>query len=184
MTRNFLPIYNDKRSLKGGSFSFSKICYTTNPMEKEFITQTKKEELEAELSERKTVLRDQIGERVATARALGDLSENAEYHAARSEQGKNESRIMEIESILKRAVIIERSGSGKVELGATVIVKKIGDTDEKTFMIVSDTEADIAQGKISTSSPMGSVMFGKSAGDEFSITTPRGEVSYTIISVQ
>ncbi len=153
-------------------------------MEKEFITQDKKTQLETELFERKTVIRDQIGERVATARALGDLSENAEYHAARSEQGKNESRIMEIESILKRAEIITRSTSGKVELGATVVVKKDGDTDTKTFMIVSDTEADISQNKISTSSPMGSVMVGKSAGNTFEITTPRGEVSYTIISVQ
>lgn len=153
-------------------------------MEKEFITATKKMELEAELSERKSVLRTEIGERVATARAHGDLSENAEYHAARSEQGKNESRIMEIESILKRAVIIERSNSGKVELGATVVVKKEGDTDTKTFMIVSDTEADIGQNKISTGSPMGSAMFGKQAGDQFTITTPRGEVTYQIITIE
>lgn len=153
-------------------------------MEKEFITQDKKTQLETELFERKTVIRDQIGERVATARALGDLSENAEYHAARSEQGKNESRIMEIESILKRAEIITRSTSGKVELGATVVVKKDGDTDTKTFMIVSDTEADISQNKISTSSPMGSAMVGKSTGNTFEITTPRGDVSYTIISIQ
>ena len=112
-------------------------------MEKEFITQDKKTQLETELFERKTTMRDQIGERVATARALGDLSENAEYHAARNEQGKNESRIMEIESILKRVEIITRSTSGHVELGATVIIRKDGDTDTKTFMIVSDTEADI-----------------------------------------
>lgn len=153
-------------------------------MEKEFITLTKKQELEAELFERKTTLRDAIGERVATARALGDLSENAEYHAARNEQGKNESRIMEIEDILKRAEIIQRTDSGIVELGATVVVKKQGDETEKTFMIVSETEADIAQGKISTSSPMGSAMFGKKVGEDFSMTTPRGEVCYTIISIQ
>jgi len=152
-------------------------------MEKEFITQSKKQELETELSERKTVLREEIGDRVATARAQGDLSENAEYHAARSEQGKNESRIMEIESILKRAEIITRSNSECVELGATVIVKKDGDDQEKTFMIVSDTEADIAQNKISTSSPMGSMMMNKKSGDSFTITTPRGETTYTILSV-
>ena len=153
-------------------------------MEKEFITLTKKQELEAELFERKTTLRDAIGERVATARALGDLSENAEYHAARNEQGKNESRIMEIEDILKRAEIIQRTDSGIVELGATVVVKKQGDETEKTFMIVSETEADIAQGKISTSSPMGSAMVGKKVGEDFSMITPRGEVCYTIISIQ
>lgn len=153
-------------------------------MEKEFITLEKKKELEIELFERKTTMRDAIGERVSTARALGDLSENAEYHAARGEQGENESRIMEIESILKRAEIIQRSFSGKVELGATVVVQKKGDNQEKAFMIVSETEADIAQGKISTVSPIGSAMFGKKEGEEFSMTTPRGEVVYIIKSIQ
>ena len=153
-------------------------------MEKEFITESKKAELEVELMERKTTMRDQIGERVATARALGDLSENAEYHAARGEQGKNESRIMELEDILKRAEIIKRSDSGAVELGATVIIKKDGEDIEKTFMIVSDTEADISQNKISTSSPMGSAMVNKKTGDSFEIVTPRGNVNYKIISIQ
>jgi transcription elongation factor GreA len=90
---------------------------------------------------------------------------------------------MEIESILKRAEIIERSGSDMVELGATVVVKKDGDTDTKTFMIVSDAEADIAQNKLSTNSPMGSAMVGKKTGDTFEITTPRGNVTYTIVSI-
>jgi transcription elongation factor GreA len=153
-------------------------------MEKEFITAQKKAELEIELADRKGTLRTEIGERVATARAHGDLSENAEYHTARAEQGKNESRIIEIEHILKHSEIVKRSDSGKVELGATVVVKKDGDADTKTFMIVSDTEADIGQNKISTSSPMGSMMVGKSANDTFVITTPRGDVSYIIISIQ
>jgi transcription elongation factor GreA len=152
-------------------------------MEKVFITQDKKTELEAELFQLKSVARVEIGNRVATARAFGDLSENAEYHAARNEQGKNEDRIMEIESILKRAEIIERSGSDVVELGATVVVKKDGDTDTKTFMIVSDAEADIAQNKLSTNSPMGSAMMGKKSGDTFEIITPRGSVPYTIVSL-
>lgn len=153
-------------------------------MQKELITEQKKAELETELIERKTILRTEIGERVATARAHGDLSENAEYHAARAEQGKNEARIMEIESILKHSGIVTRTNSGNVELGAIVVIKKEGDTETKTFMIVSDTEADISQNKISTSSPMGSVMIGKKAGDVFMFTTPRGDVSYTIISVE
>ncbi len=152
-------------------------------MEKEYITSEKKEALEKEVIERKTILRDEIGERVSTARALGDLSENAEYHAARGEQGVNESRIMEIESVLKRAEIIERSFSGKVELGATVVVKKEGDTELKKFMIVSDAEADIMENKVSTSSPMGSMMIDKIVGDVFTITTPRGSVNYTIESI-
>src|SRR5574343_372865 len=133
-------------------------------MEKYQVTAEKKKELEEELVHRKLTLRPEIGERVATARAHGDLSENAEYHAARSEQSKNESRIIELEEILKRATVIERSGSTSVELGATVVVRKVDDGGEKTYMIVSDTEADIEQNKISTSSPMGSAMVGKSAG--------------------
>ena len=91
---------------------------------------------------------------------------------------------MEIESILKRAVIIERSGATWVELGATVVIKKVSDNTEKTFMIVSDTEADIAKDKISTSSPMGAAMVGKSVGDHFTITTPRGDVEYVIVSIE
>ncbi len=152
-------------------------------MEKELITQEKLTQLEQELQDLKTVQRPLVGDRVATARALGDLSENAEYHAARSEQGKLESRIMEIESILKRAVIIKRSGSANVELGATVVVQKDGDTDTKTFMIVSDTEADLAQGKLSINSPMGLAILGKNAGDSFEMVTPRGAVSYKLIDV-
>lgn len=153
-------------------------------MEPELITQEKLDQLNDELHHLKTVERPLIGERVATARALGDLSENAEYHAARSQQGKNESRIMEIESILKRAVILKKSESGKVELGATVVVLKDGDTETKTFMVVSDTEADIAQGKLSMNSPMGAAMTGKVAGDRFEMITPRGNVAYKIVSIE
>ena len=151
-------------------------------MEKEFITLEKKQALEKELLERKTIIREEIGERVATARALGDLSENAEYHAARNEQGKNETRIIQIESLLKHSEIIIRTQSEIVELGATVTVSRDG--EEKTFMIVSDSESDIAQGKISTNSPMGTAMVGKRAGEAFSVMTPRGtEISYIIIMI-
>lgn len=165
-----------------GFFYFLNMVESSN-MEKPLITADKKTELEAELVERKAVLRPEISERVSTARAHGDLSENAEYHAARSEQGKNEARINEIEYILKHAQIVQRSGSGKVELGATVVVKKVEDSSEKTFMIVSDTEADIGQNKVSTSSPMGSAMVGKSTNETFTITTPRGDVEYVIVSI-
>ncbi len=149
----------------------------------DFLTKAKKADLETELKHRKSVVRAEISERVQAARALGDLSENAEYHASRDEQGKNEGRIQEIEAILKHAQIIERSGGDAVELGATVVVKKNGDDAEKTFMLVDQAEADINQNKISTSSPMGEAMLGKSAGDTFVITTPRGEVSYKIVLV-
>ena len=147
------------------------------------ITPQKKAELEAELVERKTVIRPAIGERLQAARALGDLSENAEYQTSRDEQGKNEGRIQQIEAILKHAKIIERSGSGRVELGATVTIKKVADDSEKTYTLVSETEADIANNMISPSSLIGTAMLGKSAGDTFTVTTPRGEVEYEIMAI-
>lgn len=147
------------------------------------ITADKKAELEAELLNLKTVLRPAISERLQAARALGDLSENAEYQSSRDEQGKNEGRIQQIEGILKYAKIIERSGSGKVELGATVVVRKVSTGDESTYMIVGNEEADISANKISTGSPLGSAMVGKTDGQTFAMTTPRGEVEYLIVSV-
>ena len=147
------------------------------------ITADKKAELEKELVNLKTVVRPSIGERLQAARALGDLSENAEYQTSREEQGKNETRIQQIEGILKYAKVIERSGSDKVELGATVVVRKVADGSEKTYVIVSDTEADIMANKISTNSPIGTAMVGKTEGENFSIETPRGTVEYAIVSV-
>lgn len=147
------------------------------------ITAEKKAELEAELIQLKTVVRPAIGDRLMAARALGDLSENAEYQTSREEQGKNETRIQQIESVLKYAKVIERSGSDKVELGATVVVKKIADDTEKTYVIVSDAEADIMANKISTSSPIGSAMVGKQSGQTFTLETPRGVVEYKVVSV-
>jgi transcription elongation factor GreA len=149
----------------------------------DFLTKAKKIELEAELLHRKTVVRPEIGERLQAARALGDLSENAEYQTSRDEQGKNEGRIQQIEAILKHAKVVERSGSDKVEFGATVILKKTSDGTEKTFMMVDDAEADIGQNKVSTSSPIGAAMIGKAPGMTFTIATPRGEVEYEIVSV-
>ncbi len=147
------------------------------------ITAEKKAELEQELIHLKTVVRPAIGERLMAARALGDLSENAEYQTSRDEQGKNETRIQQIESMLKYAQVIERSGSDKVELGATVVVKKIADGTEKTYQIVSDAEADITANKLSISSPIGSAMMGKQSGQTFTIETPRGATEYEIVSV-
>jgi transcription elongation factor GreA len=147
------------------------------------ITAEKKSQLETELLNLKTVLRPSISERLQAARAMGDLSENAEYQSSRDEQGKNEGRIQQIEGILKYAKIIERSGSDKVELGATVVIKKVATGEEATYMIVGNEEADISNNKISTSSPLGSAMVGKTDGQTFTMTTPRGEVEYLIVTV-
>lgn len=154
-------------------------------MEREvLLTKEKKNELEQELVHLKTVVRPAIGERLAAARALGDLSENAEYQTSRDEQGKNETRIQEIEYLLKHGKVIERSGSGKVELGAVVHIQKSGDSETKTYTVVSEAESNIAQNKISPASLLGAGMIGKTTGDSFTITTPRGETAYKIISVE
>ena len=152
--------------------------------DKILITSQKKQDLEKELTHLKTVVRPSIGERLQTARALGDLSENAEYQSSRDEQGKNEGRIQQIEAILKHAQIIERSGSDKVELGAAVVIKRLSDGSEKTYTLVSETEANIENNMISPSSLIGAAMLGKTSGQTFTITTPRGDVDYEIISVQ
>lgn len=152
-------------------------------MEKIFLTEQKKTELETELHDRKFVVRSEISERVQTARAHGDLSENAEYHAARDEQGKNESRIKEIEAILKAAVIIERSDSGRAELGATIVLQKDGEVDQKTYLLVSAHEADMAAGRLSIDSPLGICLVGKGSGDICQIETPRGTMKYKVVSV-
>jgi len=150
----------------------------------EYLTQEKKNELEVELQHLKSVVRPSIGERLQAARALGDLSENAEYQTSREEQGKNETRIQQIEHLLKYAKVIKRSGSGKVELGATVVIKKEGTNDEKTYTLVSEAEADISLNKISPASLLGAAMLDKQVGDVFTTSTPRGDISYEILSVK
>jgi transcription elongation factor GreA len=144
------------------------------------ITQTGKTALEEEL---KTLLnlRKEISERIAEARAYGDLSENAEYSAAREEQSLNESRIMEIENILQNAEIIKGSKGSKIGLGSTVVLNNGGQTE---YRIVGAVEADPLSGKLSDESPLGAALMGKKSGDKVTVKTPRGEVTYTIKSVQ
>ncbi len=153
-------------------------------MNKEYITQQKKTDLETELNELKTVIRPAIIERVASARALGDLSENAEYHTSREQQSKAQGRIDFIEDLLKRAVIVERTGSSNAEMGASVTFKKIGTDITKTYTLVSVHEADLETGKIAITSPIGSAMIGKSIGEQFTVSTPAGETVYEIIDIQ
>lgn len=147
------------------------------------LSQAKIDELTAELDERVNVTRSQSIERTATARAFGDLSENAEYHAAREAQARNEGRIQEIKEILKHAVLVERKGGDVAELGATVKLQKAGADDHVVYTLVSAQEADMSQGRLSVDSPLGVCIVGKGAGTTCSIETPRGTVEYTIIHV-
>lgn len=130
------------------------------------LTKEGKAELEQELAEL-VAERPAIAERIATARSFGDLSENEEYSSARAEQKTVENRILEIEDILKNAKVIRNVAHDKVVMGATVTVSLGG--KKQTYAIVSPVEADPLDGKVSNESPIGKALFGKSAGDKFSM---------------
>lgn len=151
--------------------------------EKNYISEEKKKSLVEELDFIKNTKRKEIIERIDDARALGDLSENAEYHQAREEQGRNEDRINQIESILKNSVVVKKHSSNIVEVGTSVVVKKESGS-EVVYHMVGSEEADLAQNKISNKSPLGQALFGKQKGDVVSIETPKGLVKYTLIDIQ
>ncbi|MCI7676209.1 MAG: transcription elongation factor GreA [Phascolarctobacterium sp.] len=143
--------------------------------------------LEEELAQRKGAIREEIVERLKEARAQGDLSENSEYDQAKEDQGKNESRIVELEQMIKTAVIIDTTASGKegiVSLGCTVVLKDVETGEEETYAIVGTTEADPFNNKISNESPVGSAILGKKVHDVVVANTPAGELSYEIMEVK
>ncbi len=150
----------------------------------EFLTAHKKAELENELENLKTVVRADILERLAFAKSLGDLSENAEYHSSKEAQGKNEARITQIEYILKNAIIVEANTDGTVGLGSTVVLVKKDTSEEKTYQVVGNEEADFSAGKISFESPIGAAVMDKQQGDEVVVETPKGKTVYSIKSVK
>lgn len=149
-----------------------------------YITEEKNLALYEELNYLKTTKRKEILESLESARALGDLSENAEYHQAREDQGKTEDRINQINHMLKSAIIVKKHSSSKVEIGTTVKVKKENLKEEITYSIVGAEEADMAHNKISNKSPLGEALFGKKKGEVVSIKTPKGLVKYTLIDIQ
>jgi transcription elongation factor GreA len=143
--------------------------------------------LQAELQHLKSVERPRISAAIAEARAHGDLKENAEYHAAREQQGFVEGRIQDIEGKLSNAQVIDVTAmprTGKVIFGVTVDIVNV-DTDEtKTYQIVGDDEADIKNNKISVNSPIARGLIGKEEGDVVGIQTPAGVVEYEIVEVR
>ena len=127
--------------------------------------------------------RGEIAEKLKTAREHGDLRENAEYHAARDEQGSMEARIAQIEGILRNSEVMKSSSSdGTVGLGCTVTLK--GDKGEQTYTVVGSVEANPLESKISDQSPIGQALMGKSVGDEVTIVLPAGQMKYKIKSVK
>lgn len=156
-----------------------------NPMP---ITPAGLEKLKEELKRLKSVDRPQVISEIAEARALGDLSENAEYHAARERQGFIEGRIQELEDKLARAMVIPAGSgsSGKVVFGATVTLRDVSEDsrgDEKSYRIVGDLEADIKNNAISLSSPLAASLVNKSLGDIVTVNLPRGEKEYEIVAI-
>ncbi|HOO48025.1 MAG TPA: transcription elongation factor GreA [Candidatus Paceibacterota bacterium] len=149
-----------------------------------YMTEGKKKELEGELDFLKTFKRKEIVEALEAAKALGDLSENSEYHEARDEQGRTEDRIREVENLLKTAVIVKKHTSSQVEVGVSVKVKKAGDKEEIIYHIVGAQESDMSSNKISYKSPLGQALMGKKKGEEFNLKTPKGLVKYTLIDIQ
>jgi len=148
-----------------------------------YITEERKKALEAELKDLKGPKRREILDSLEYAKSLGDLSENAEYHQTREDQGKLEARIQKIEQILRFSQVVSRGGGDEIEVGSKVIVRKEGTKEEKTYQIVGSEEADMASGKISNKSPFGEALFGKRKGENISFNTPKGVVNYKIISV-
>lgn len=127
--------------------------------------------------------RSEVAEAIKTAREFGDLSENAEYQAARQQQERNEARISEIEAILANAELITKpKGDSKVQIGSTVLLKNEAGK-EKKFQIVGTVEADPLEGKISDESPIGQALLGKKEGEEVEIKTPAETLTYKIVDI-
>lgn len=143
--------------------------------------------LRAELEELKSVKRPAVIQAIAEARAHGDLKENAEYHAAREQQGFIEGRIKQLEAELSHAQVIDVSGlnaGSKVVFGATVDLADTETDEEKTYQIVGDLEADIKLGLIAISSPVARALIGKHEGDTITIDAPAGQREYEIVGVR
>lgn len=148
-----------------------------------YITAEKRKALEDELADLRGPKRREILEALQYAKSLGDLSENAEYHQAREEQGKLEARIVQVEHILQSAETVAHQRGDKIEVGSNVVVQKEGSKENISYVVVGSEEANMAEGKISNHSPIGVALYGKKKGDEVSIKTPKGAVNYKIISV-
>jgi len=141
--------------------------------------------LEEELKHRQQVERPRIIQAIAEARALGDLSENAEYHAAKEAQSLNEGRILELESLISRAEVIDISklSGERIKFGATVKLVDEDTEEEKTYQIVGEPEADVRSGRVSVSSPIARALMGKTIGDTVEVSTPGGGKSYEVVGV-
>lgn len=142
--------------------------------------------MEEELKQRQQVERPRIVAAISEARAHGDLSENAEYHAAKEAQSHNEGRVLELESMIARAEIIDvaKLSGDRIKFGATVKLVDDDTEEEKTYQIVGEPEADVHAGRVSITSPIARALIGKGVGDTVEVTTPNGGKSYEVLAVK
>ncbi len=150
-----------------------------------FNTEAGLRALKEELDYLKNTKRNEVKENLAIARSFGDLSENSEYDEAKNEQSKVESRISELEEIILHTVVVEESAldHSTVHLGSTVLLREIATGKEKKYAIVGSNEANPIEGRISDRSPIGSAILGKKAGEEVSVSAPKGDKKYVIVEV-
>lgn len=158
-------------------------------MKEVLLTKEGLEELKERLNYLVVVKRKEVAEHLQHARSLGDLSENAEYDAAKLEQTQVEAEIGELEEKIKFAVIIEKGAKNKVSIGSTVEVKFLGELDDDeddhmTFRIVGETEADFAKGLLSNESPLAKALLGKKEKEVVTVNAPHGEEQYQILSIK
>ncbi len=152
-------------------------------MDQYYLTPERLEELKLELNDLKMSRRLEVAERLKRAKELGDLSENSEYFEAREEQNQVETRIYELEEMIKNASVIEKAtGKTKVQIGSTIEVEKGGVKNK--FTIVGSNEARPEAGLLSNESPLGKAFLGKEAGDAVKAKTPKGEVTYKILAIE
>ncbi|OZM57800.1 transcription elongation factor GreA [Lottiidibacillus patelloidae] len=151
-----------------------------------YMTEAGKQKLQDELEVLKTEKRKEVVERIKIARSFGDLSENSEYDSAKEEQAFVESRIQQLEKMIRNAVIIEddKSNPDVVSIGKSVTFVELPDGDKETYTIVGSAEADPFEGKISNDSPMGKSLLGKGINQEVTVQTPGGEIKVKIVEVK
>lgn len=148
-----------------------------------YLTPEGEAKLRAELEELKGPRREELAKRLRSAIQMGDLSENADYHKAKEDQGFLEGRIKEIEAILRNAVIIEKTNSDSVSVGSHVTIQE-GDFDPETYHIVGPAEADPRNGRISHESPIGIALMDKKVGEIAEAETPGGKVKFKIVKIE
>ncbi len=153
---------------------------TTGPS---YITQEGLEKIQQELDELRTVKRKEIIVRIEKAKEMGDLSENAEYTSAREDQGFLEGRVLELEALLKNAIVVNHTkGADVVEIGSVVRVQS--DSGTREYTIVGSNEADPLKGKISNASPLGEAFLGKRVNDVVEVSAPKGIIQYTVLGIE